>query len=349
MKASKLVALLSSCFLLSVSACGTRSMLYGGSTVEDGAGSAGTPPDAGIGGSRASAAGDFGGGVPSPECVDDLDCPTTNECVVASCRDGRCRHRPVLKGTAVTTAPSPACHARVCDGQGDITTFIDLQNRPAAMGTCSTPSCDSEGNAVSKPSAAGTACDAPEARSCDGAGSCVACLTDTDCAAGVCRLHECQPSTCSNGLKDGTETDVDCGGTCPPCREAAHCRIDQDCASDACEPVRLTCSAATCLDDQQDNGETDVDCGGSACSPCLPRKKCAAGSDCVSNRCDAAQHICGGDTCNDHRLDGLESDIDCGGVFCNPCKPGQICSSSFDCRSGTHCDMQEKPPVCVLF
>lgn len=50
--------------------------------------------------------------------------------------------------------------------------------------------------------------------------------------------------TCADGVKNGTETGVDCGGNCPPC--------------------------ATCSDGILNNGETSVDCGGPNCAPCPP-------------------------------------------------------------------------------
>lgn len=55
------------------------------------------------------------------------------------------------------------------------------------------------------------------------------CDSDAECATGlVCGLDQgrwgylptydvCQAATCNNGVKDGTETGVDCGGNCPAC------------------------------------------------------------------------------------------------------------------------------------
>ncbi|MEM7573609.1 MAG: cohesin domain-containing protein [Bacteroidota bacterium] len=48
--------------------------------------------------------------------------------------------------------------------------------------------------------------------------------------------------TCNDGIQNGTETGVDCGGSCAPCE--------------------------SCNDGIQNNGETGVDCGGPNCSPC---------------------------------------------------------------------------------
>src|SRR5262245_45273724 len=57
---------------------------------------------------------------------------------------------------------------------------------------------------------------------------------------------------CTNGVKDGSETDVDCGGgTCPRCRQVGQiCNSRNDCYSDRC--VSGTCKA--CENNVQDCG-----------------------------------------------------------------------------------------------
>lgn len=40
--------------------------------------------------------------------------------------------------------------------------------------------------------------------------------------------------TCRNGERDLDETDVDCGGGCPPCLACRTCVVDADCVSGAC-------------------------------------------------------------------------------------------------------------------
>lgn len=58
--------------------------------------------------------------------------------------------------------------------------------------------------------------------------------------------------TCSDGIQNGDETGVDCGGSCAPCQT---------------EP--------TCNDGVQNGDETGVDCGGS-CVPCNEPSECTA-------------------------------------------------------------------------
>ncbi len=40
--------------------------------------------------------------------------------------------------------------------------------------------------------------------------------------------------SCTNGARDGDETDVDCGGSCTACTIGQRCAIDHDCATGAC-------------------------------------------------------------------------------------------------------------------
>jgi hypothetical protein len=42
------------------------------------------------------------------------------------------------------------------------------------------------------------------------------------------------PATCFNGIKDGTETAVDCGGSCPRCATGQTCLVANDCVSGTC-------------------------------------------------------------------------------------------------------------------
>lgn len=70
---------------------------------------------------------------------------------------------------------------------------------------------------------------------------------------------------CHDRVRDGDETDVDCGGSCGACAGGATCATASDCQTAGC--VAGTCAAATCTDNIQDGFETGLDCGGS-CKPC---------------------------------------------------------------------------------
>ncbi len=161
------------------------------------------------------------------------------------------------------------------------------------------------------------------------------------------------PSTCSNGVKDGLETDVDCGGaTCTQCQNGEVCVDDQDCLSSLC--TAGVCQIDSDFDNISDLGDQ---CDGDP----LPTENCPNEFSCVgSNLIRCTTDSMGCDTliiaqtcilpqmCNDALAqcvnppvncvnamqDGFESDVDCGGPDCAPCDGGDACFGVNDCESG---------------
>ncbi|MFT7588331.1 MAG: hypothetical protein ACI959_000538 [Limisphaerales bacterium] len=74
--------------------------------------------------------------------------------------------------------------------------------------------------------------------------------------------------TCSDGIQNGSETGVDCGGPdCAPCFTCSDgiqngSETGVDCGGPDCAPC------FTCSDGIQNGSETGVDCGGPDCAPC---------------------------------------------------------------------------------
>ena len=106
---------------------------------------------------------------------------------------------------------------------------------------------------------------------------------------GLFALAGCAPGTagefaptCSDGVKNGTETDADCGGSCGTCAAGKSCGANLDCASQLCSAG--VWGAAACSDGVKTGTESDVDCGG-GCSTCAPSKRCGAPSDCLTSIC----------------------------------------------------------------
>jgi hypothetical protein len=156
------------------------------------------------------------------------------------------------------------------------------------------------------------------------------CPLGASCVGGACVGPM---GSCTDGVQDGTETDVDCGGgACPPCAIGLRCQADTDCATNACDALTRTCVPSQCTDHQQDGLETDVDCGGGICPPCTFGRHCKVDPDCT-NGCDAQTFTCASSICVDHHQDGTETDVDCGGNFCAPCAVGQRCQIDSDCKS----------------
>lgn len=228
---------------------------------------------------------------------------------------------------------------------------------PSATTTTTTPT----------PPDAGPSCGAQAATKCaDGQ----TCSTPADCQSASCQAGVCQKSSCENTAQDGTETGVDCGGTCPkkcdgePCTTDAQCKSttcgrdgncappgsktcgiglpvtckvgepcgqDRDCETDYCRALACAAPPATIHQDGRRNGgETGVDCGGTA----APAKLCGAGERCVT--ADDCQSTCTAGRCDapnatDGKKNNGETDVDCGGPNAPKCGLTKTCTGNADC------------------
>jgi len=200
---------------------------------------------------------------------------------------------------------------------------------------------------------------AADAGASGGAGGGATCMYNWDClvdAAGcdstlggcACdvRSHVCVASHCVDERRDGTESDVDCGGECAGCGPGKVCYHDSDCSADAtgcdqcaCDVQTSTCVHNHCADHKLDGDETGLDCGGATCAKCTVGVTCKVDSDCDWGGCDSLSHTCTSSTCYDHHIDGVETDVDCGGPSACPlCFIGEHCLTNFDCVGGHFCN-----------
>jgi hypothetical protein len=129
------------------------------------------------------------------------------------------------------------------------------------------------------------------------------------CCSGVCVDHACAAPTCSDGVRNGSETDVDCGGgTCPTCAVGSACAGNLDCTSGYCvngncEPCPSTSIChGECLVDR--NTSNDPDHCGSCDIVCL-------GTHVTVRRCIASvcAPVCedGWSTCDENPTNGCET------------------------------------------
>ncbi len=101
--------------------------------------------------------------------------------------------------------------------------------------------------------------------------------------------------SCYNKLRDGTETDTDCGGSCDACKDGRVCTQNKDCVSNNCQNGSCMPGGSSCTNGVKDGLESDTDCGGTVCSPCGAGRKCTTNSDCVNgNTCGMNTKTCGG-------------------------------------------------------
>jgi hypothetical protein len=146
-----------------------------------------------------------------------------------------------------------------------------------------------------------------DTRVCDGAGTCVGCVDSSKCKGSnpTCENNEC--ISCSDGIQNGEETAVDCGGSrcdsCPlgtPCSSNNDCSegndcVDGVCCDSSCTVVCKACNVAgnegTCTaipKGSTDPGKCEMNkvCGGTAGS-CLLKdgQPCTQSSACLGGFC----------------------------------------------------------------
>ncbi len=139
------------------------------------------------------------------------------------------------------------------------------------------------------------------------------CTVGTDCVSGVCEGGECLDARCADGLKNGSETDLDCGGSCSPCEVGMICGENNDCDVGAC--TNRICKAPSCLDELKNGNESDLDCGGD-CPPCALESRCDTNADCESAAC--IEETCELGRCGDNIVNNSE-ECDGGGVNTATC------------------------------
>lgn len=146
--------------------------------------------------------------------------------------------------------------------------------------------------------------------------------TGVDCGGPDCPACP----TCNDGIQNGNETGIDCGGSCTPCVTPPTCtdgvmngnETGVDCGGPDCP------ACPTCNDGIMNGNETGIDCGGS-CTPCVTPP-----------------------TCSDGIMNGDETGVDCGGSNCAPCM--MDCgegSSSFTLCVGEVCNIAVGAQACV--
>ena len=112
------------------------------------------------------------------------------------------------------------------------------------------------------------------------------CVVPEDCVSKNCADGLCLGSTCDDGIQNGEESDVDCGGDlliCARCPDGGGCNAASDCESNNCQD---SFCVSLCDDGILNGEETWIDCGGSMCPKCENGFDCQVDSDCQSNYCN---------------------------------------------------------------
>jgi len=157
-------------------------------------------------------------------CTSADDCAAPPECSLATCEAAVCGAAFVMQG-----AP---CSGGTCDGQGACLECQSPADCPAPL-DCQLATCDA-GACGTTAATPGSACSNGV---CTAQSDCVECLDDGDCPGEICSDNACvpPPPSCNDNSKNGSETDIDCGGSCPGCADGDTCNVDADCMSNSCD------------------------------------------------------------------------------------------------------------------
>ena len=202
-------------------------------------------------------------------CAGPSECDDGNVCTDDRCEGGECIHESLDGDMPAEMQITGDCRRRACRA-GVVSDETDEGDLPFDGKECTDDVCN--GNQPQHPPlAGGTACTEGGGQVCNGEGDCVECFTNAQCTApdtcgggGPAGQCGCDPSItcgtlgltcggggvddcdmaiqCSNGIQDGDETDVDCGGPQPMmggtcailCTSGKSCMNNTDCVSNSC-------------------------------------------------------------------------------------------------------------------
>ena len=128
------------------------------------------------------------------------DCPggPDTECHARTCVAGTCGIRRQSEGFRTSVQDGGDCQVNVCDAAGNIVPITDAADVFVDGKACTSDVC-TNGVAENPPLGAGAACSQNGGKLCDGAGTCVQCLSDGDCDAShdtACNKFRCRSAAC---------------------------------------------------------------------------------------------------------------------------------------------------------
>jgi plastocyanin len=216
-------------------------------------------------------------------CLAPSDCPS-GLCQQNTCVPGTCSDMAKNGGETDLDCGGPVCMPCADDKMCGANT--DCMSQVCKGSFCATPTC---GDMAKNGKETGVDCGGGMCPPCaPGQG----CANMSDCDSGVCAGNpmKCQAPSCSDGVKNGGELDVDCGMVCnKKCGFGQACTQDSDCLGGSCDMGAMKC-AASCADTVKNGAETDIDCGGGTCPACDVDKACSMPADCLSTMCE--QMVC---------------------------------------------------------
>jgi formylglycine-generating enzyme required for sulfatase activity len=182
------------------------------------------------------------GGASAPACDDGKACGVGDDCKSGVCTGSVCQ--PPSAGDGIKNGDETG---KDCGGAAPTTPRCGAGEGCNATSDCLDAKCDeatkkclpaSHGDGIENLDETDVDCGGSAPLKCEVGKKCSA---TSDCNKVKCNAgtHVCDPPSKNDGIKNGTETDVDCGGGAPtnasPCAEDLLCKTHTDCASKGCD------------------------------------------------------------------------------------------------------------------
>ncbi len=167
-------------------------------------------------------------------CGEMDDCASPGVCSEGVCSDMHCFNGITDEDETDEDCGGAECVA--CDAGQRCEEMRDCASGECDGGFCLTPACTNEevDEGESDVDCGGD--------TCPGCADGLSCGEATDCINGRCEDGTC--TSCVDGIVNGDESDVDCGGSCGGCGGGDACEDNSDCLSDECLPDG-TCTGPT--------------------------------------------------------------------------------------------------------
>ncbi len=147
-------------------------------------------------------------------------------------------------------------------------------------------------------------------------------------------------SSCTDGVKNGNETAVDCGGSCPPCAAGEGCLTNNDCGpglicqggicvAAPCPPGMFDCDGQSFNGCEVDTQTDPQNCGGCGLVCSFPN----AISGCTNGTCVIVSCLANYADCDGNIVNGCETYLPFNNSNCGAC--GNQCPVGTTCQNGT--------------